>query len=165
MGVRSEAVRLLRFSAVGTLAFCVDLGVFNLLRTDDAGVGPLWAKVVSVVLATTVSWLGSRYWTFRDGRRARAGAEALAFFAVNGVGMLIALACLWVSHYALGLTSALADNVSGTFVGVALGNLFRYAAYRWLVFRPPSPRREVVVAAPPELSRAPQAAGSPVRPR
>jgi putative flippase GtrA len=111
--------------------------------------GPLWAKVLSVTAATTVSWIGSRYWTFRDGRSNSPVKEALGFFAVNAVGMLIALLCLWFSHHLLGLTSAFADNVSGNIVGVLLGNVFRYLMYRHVLYRPPrgtprAPRREVV---------------------
>jgi hypothetical protein len=48
--------------------------------------------------------------------------------------MLIALACLWFSHYALGLTSVLADNISANVVGLALGTLFRFWSYRRWVF-------------------------------
>ncbi len=150
MGVRSEAKRLVNFTAVGTVAFLVDFGIFNLLRAEDSALGPIWAKVVSVTLATTVSWIGSRYWTFRDGRRSAAVPEVVGFFAVNALGMLLALACLWVSHYLLGLRSALADNISGNVVGVILGNVFRYFAYRTVIYRiplrkkPAPPRREVI---------------------
>ena len=149
MGVVKELRRVGKFSAVGTVAFIVDIGVFNLLRLDPVWMGPLWAKVLSVTAATTVSWIGSRYWTFRDGRTNSPVKEALGFFAVNAVGMLIALLCLWFSHHLLGLTSAFADNVSGNIVGVLLGNVFRYLMYRHVLYRPPrgtprAPRREVV---------------------
>ena len=55
-------------------------------------------------------------------------------FLLNGIAMLIALACLWFSHYLLGLTSALADNISANVVGLALGTLFRFWSYRKWVF-------------------------------
>ncbi|MHA7280916.1 hypothetical protein ACX80H_14345 [Arthrobacter sp. MDT2-2] len=41
-----------------------------------------------------------------------------------------------MSHYVLGLTSPLANNISANVVGVLLGNVFRYVAYRFFVFRP-----------------------------
>jgi putative flippase GtrA len=50
--------------------------------------------------------------------------------------MLIGLACLAVSHYVLGLTSPLADNVSSNVVGLALGTTFRFTLYRAWVFHP-----------------------------
>ena len=144
---RAELSRLAKFTAVGALAFLVDLAVFNLvLFTTD--IGPLIPKVVSVAAATTVSWLGSRHWTFRDGRTSRPWREAIGFFAVNAAGLGIAGLCLIISHYVMGLTSPLADNISGNVVGVLLGNVFRYVMYSRVLFRVPgtsSPRREVVV--------------------
>lgn len=145
MRLRSETKRFAKFSAVGTLAFCVDFVVFNLLRLDVVGIGPVWAKIVSVCMATTVSWLGSRYWTFTDGKNASKSKEAAFFFAVNAAGLGIALLCLWVSHYLLGFTSALADNISGNVVGVLLGNIFRYLMYRFVVFRPRAKRERIDV--------------------
>ena len=65
-----------------------------------------------------VNWLGNRYWTFRHRGRTSFHREYLLFFVLNGVGMLIAVACLWFSHYALGLTSAVADNISATTVAL-----------------------------------------------
>ena len=55
---------------------------------------------------------------------------------LNGVGLLISVGCLWFSHYALGFTSLLADNIRANFVGVALGTMFRFWSYRKWVFLP-----------------------------
>lgn len=127
--------RLGSFTAVGTVAFVVDISAFNILASG-IGVGPITSKVISVVLATGVSWLGSHYVTFREfaGRPKR--QEALLFGLTNLAGLGIAAACLAISHYVLGLTSPLANNISANVVGVLLGNVFRYIAYRFFVFRP-----------------------------
>jgi putative flippase GtrA len=127
--------RLGSFTIVGTVAFIVDISVYNILDSRF-GVGPITSKVASVTLATGVSWLGSHYVTFRRfaGRPKR--EEAVLFGLTNLVGLGIAAACLFVSHYVLGLTGPLADNISGNVVGVLLGNVFRYLAYRFFVFRP-----------------------------
>ncbi len=130
--------QLVRFGIVGALGFLTDVGGFNLLRYAG-GEGPLHAypltaKVVSGAAATLVAWLGNRYWTFRHTRRSRAGRELLLFAVVAAVGTLIALLCLWVSHYGLGLRSPLADNVSANVVGFGLATLFRFWAYRNHVF-------------------------------
>jgi putative flippase GtrA len=61
--------------------------------------------------------------------------EGLQFAVVSVGGMLIALGCLWMSHYVLGFTSVLADNVSSNVVGLALGAAFRFWLYRVWVFR------------------------------
>ena len=148
MTLRSEMRRIAKFSAIGTLAFCVDVVVFNVLRLELVGLGPLWAKLMSVTAATTVSWLGSRYWTFRDGRTHSPLKEVIGFFLVNTGGLLIALACLWISHYLLDLTSPLADNISGNVIGTLLGNIFRYYMYRQVIYTvtgtAPPPQREVI---------------------
>jgi putative flippase GtrA len=138
LSVSGALQRLGSFTAVGTVAFIVDISVFNILASGF-GAGPITAKVISVTLATGVSWLGSRYLTFHEfaGRPKR--QEALLFALTNLVGLGIAAACLVVSHYILGFTSPLANNISGNVVGVLLGNVFRYVAYRYFVFRPADP--------------------------
>ena len=50
-------------------------------------------------------------------------------------GMVIALACLGVSHYVMGLTSVLADNVANI-VGLVLGTVFRFWLYKVWVYHP-----------------------------
>ena len=127
-----------KFGIVGLGAFIIDVGLFNLLRFAG-GEGPMYdkvltAKVVSVAVATTFAYFGNRYWTFRHRGRTSFGREYLLFFVLNGVGMLIAVSCLWFSHYALGLTSPLADNISANVVGLALGTMFRFWSYRRWVF-------------------------------
>lgn len=128
---------LARFGSVGAVAYVVDLGLFNLLRFGPGevlGHKPLTAKVISVVVATLVSWLGNRYWTFAAQRTEGRVRELVMFALVNGGGMAIAVGCLWFSHYVLDLTSPLADNIAANVVGVGLGTVFRFFCYKYLVF-------------------------------
>lgn len=134
---------VVKFGVVGAVAYLVDVGLFNLLRYGGEGVledRPLTAKAVSVTVATCVAWAGNRLWTFRHRRTDRPGRELVQFAVINVVGMGIALACLGVSHYLLDLTSPLADNVSANGVGLVLGTLFRFYAYRTYVFTQPPER-------------------------
>ena len=151
-------VELLRFGAVGGAAFVVDVGVYNLLRSTVLPDQPVGAKIASVAVAVLVAWIGNRWWTFSDRRRASAPGELAAFVVTNVVGLLIAAACLLVSHHVLGFTSRLADNVSGNGVGLVLGTAFRYVAYRRFVFARPSARRtgrpSVAAAGDPVLASA-----------
>lgn len=131
---------MVKFGVVGAVALAVDVGVFNALRFVG-GHGPLYdkplsAKVVSVTLATLTAWVGNRYWTFRHRRRTAVHHELALFVVFNVVGMGIALGCLGFSHYVLDLTSPLADNISANGVGLVLGTLFRFWAYRRFVFGP-----------------------------
>ena len=127
-----------KFGIVGLVALVVDVGLFNLLRFAG-GEGPLYdkpltAKVVSVSVATTVAYFGNRYWTFRHRGRTSFHREYLLFFVLNGVGLAISVGCLWFSHYALGFTSPVADNISANVIGLGLGTLFRFWSYRRWVF-------------------------------
>lgn len=134
---------VVKFGLVGALAYVVDVGLFNLLRFGGSGVledKPLTAKVISVSVATCVAWAGNRLWTFRHRRTARPGRELVQFAVINVVGMGIALVCLGISHYVLDLRSPLADNISANGVGLVLGTLFRFYAYRTFVFTEPPQR-------------------------
>lgn len=135
------AAQVAKFGAVGLVGFAVDVTVFNLLRTSVLDphlvhAGPIYAKIVSTVLAILANWIGNRLWTFNANRQSRTLREGIEFFGVSLVGMGIGLACLWLSHYVLGFTSVVADNVSSNLIGLALGAVFRFVLYRYWVFAP-----------------------------
>ena len=133
--VQALAHEVAKFGIVGAVAFVIDVGLFNLLLYAGPLEGkPLTAKVISVAVATTFAYFGNRFWTFRHRGRTNMGREYLLFFVLNGVGLAISVGCLWFSHYALGLTGPLADNISANVVGLALGTLFRFWSYRRWVF-------------------------------
>lgn len=132
----------LKFGAVGAIAFVLDVGLFNLLTTSlwpGTGSPPLdghekIAKITSASVAILWAWLGNRYWTFRHRRQNTPMRELVLFVVMNLGGLLIAVACLAISHDVLGYTSPLADNISGNVIGVGLGTLFRFWTYRRFVF-------------------------------
>ena len=144
--LRSMAHEAARFGVVGALGFLVDVGLFNLLRyAGEPGTleqKPLTAKALSVTAATIVTYFGNRHWTWRDRVRGSRHREAVLFFTFSGLGMLIALACLGVSHYVLGLHSAVADNVSANIVGLVFGMVFRFWSYRTFVFTSAAPEQQ-----------------------
>lgn len=136
-GLRRLAREVVSFGLVGAVAFVVDTGVFNLLRYAGPRLledKPLTAKVIAVSVATLVAWLGHRYVTYHRRRRVAARRELVLFVVMNVIGLVIALACLALSHYVLGFTSPLADNISANGVGLVLSTLFRFVAYRNWVF-------------------------------
>jgi putative flippase GtrA len=129
----------LKFGVIGLIAFFIDLGVFNLLRIGAFGTGhffqsPVGASIVSVTVATLFTWVGNRYWTFRENRRKNYAMELLEFSAVAVVGLIINSGCLWISHYVMGYTSLLADNISKNVIGLGLATAFRFLAYRYWVY-------------------------------
>lgn len=132
-------IQLVQFGAVGGVGYVVNLVVFNLLRSgplnpEHVNGGTMYAGVVASILAIITNWLGNRYWTFSGHRGGGTVREGIEFFAVSLAGTGIGLLCLWVSHYLLGYTSALADNISLNIVGLALGSIFRFVLYRHWVF-------------------------------
>ena len=138
--MRAFVAQFARFGLVGLVGLAVDVGIFNILRAtvlspEALHEGPVIAKVISTSVAIAVNWLGNRYFTFRGRRRTHWLREAVEFAIVSVGGLLIALGCLWVSHYALGFTSLVADNIATNVVGLALGTAFRFTFYRIWVFR------------------------------
>ena len=72
--VLALTTQLAKFGMVGLVGFAVDITVFNLLRATIfapavLASGPIWAKLVSTLLAILANWLGNRYWTFSKDRR------------------------------------------------------------------------------------------------
>lgn len=132
------AQQFAKFGVVGLTAFMIDVGLFNILQyvgnppllADQ----PLLAKVASTAVATVASWLGNRYWTFRNTRRPHPWRELALFVCMCTIGLGLALLCLTISHYVLGFDSALADNIAANVVGLAVGTTFRFWAYRRFVF-------------------------------
>jgi putative flippase GtrA len=148
--MRALITQLVRFGLVGAVGLVIDVGVFNLLRLtvfEPSAVheGPVYAKVISTALAIIANWIGNRYWTFGRERRPQMVREGIDFVLVSLGGMAIGLGCLWVSHYLLGYTSLLADNISTNVIGLALGTAFRFWLYRVWVFSPKHTRPAVAV--------------------
>jgi len=139
--MRALISQFARFGVVGAVGFVIDFGVFNLLRAtvfapELIHEGPLLAKLVSTTIAIVCNWIGNRYWTFREHRGRQLVREGVEFAIVSVGGLLIGLACLFVSRYVLGFDSLLADNIAGNVVGLALGTAFRFALYKTWVFAP-----------------------------
>lgn len=122
-----------KFGVVGAIAFVVDVGGFNLLFHGPLAGRLTTSRIVAGVAATTVAWLGNRLWTFRHRASRPVHHEALLFFLVNGVGLLIGIGWLNLTYNTLGLTSPLWLNVNNVF-GIGLATLFRFWAYRTFVF-------------------------------
>jgi putative flippase GtrA len=123
-----------RFGVVGVIGFIITDGGTNLLQSPLHGW--LKANVIATVAAMVVTYLGSRYWTFRHRERTGMGRETVLFFVLNGVGLGIQLACIGITNYAFGRTDRLAANIA-LLAGICLGTLFRFWSYRkWVWIAP-----------------------------
>lgn len=150
-------LELAKFGTVGAVAAVVDIGGSNLLRFG-VGLGPLTSATISVTAATTVAFLGNRYWTWRQRERSSLAREYFLFFVLNGIGLLIALLCLGFTEYTLKLHDPLAYNLSKNVVGLGLGTAFRFWSYKKWVFLPPG---DPAVDPRTGLPRAPHAGSGP----
>jgi putative flippase GtrA len=134
---------LISFGLIGTVAFVIDVGTFNLLvhshnliggNTPPLASHPVTGKIISSVLATLFAYFGNRNITWRGLSRHSVHREIALFFVFNVIAMGIAGIALAVSRYVLGFDSLIADNLSANVVGVGLGTLFRFWSYRKWVF-------------------------------
>src|SRR3954464_5900632 len=139
--VQAAFHELAKFGTVGALAFVVDVSLFNICLSI-APHKPLTSKITSTVVAATLAFILNRAWSFRHRQRSSVHREYSMFFILNAVGLLIAVSCLGLSHYVLGLHSKLADNISANGFGVALGTLFRFWSYRRFVWVAPAAVQE-----------------------
>ncbi len=123
---------LAKFGVVGLIGAIIDLGGAAYLH-GKLGVGPMVAKGLSITAATVVTYLGSRFWTFRHRVNQALLREGLLFVALNVVGLAIAEIVIAITTYGLDKNSTLAYNAASV-VGTGLGTIFRYFAYKKWVF-------------------------------
>ncbi|WP_067818475.1 GtrA family protein [Nocardia inohanensis] len=133
---------LLKFAIVGATTFVIDIGIFYLLKLTVLDTKPTVARILSGVIAVIASYILNREWTFdkRGGREKH--HEALLFFAVSGVGVLLASLPLYVSSYVFDLRQPnvsftvenVADFVSAFIIGNLLQMAFRFWSMRKWVF-------------------------------
>lgn len=128
--VRKLLAEVTSFGVIGGINFLVDLGIFNVL----IWIGSLKATVVSTVVAATVSYFLNRHWTYRNRPRSALRREYALFFVFNLIGLGIQLGTLGLAHYGLGLDARFELNAAKV-IGIGLGTVFRFFAYRTWVFR------------------------------
>jgi putative flippase GtrA len=123
---------LTKFGIVGAVNTILDFGLANLLHLGF-GWPSLGAKTTSVAVAATSSYFMHRHWTFRHRAHTGLRREYTLFFMLNGIGLLIADACIVVVERGFGQSGALWFNVA-QLAGLALGMVFRFTAYKRFVF-------------------------------
>lgn len=133
---------LIKFAIVGATTFVIDSAIFFTLKLTILEPKPVTAKIIAGIVAVIASYILNREWSFRDRGGREKHHEALLFFGVSGVGVLLSMAPLWISSYVLMLrvpmvslfTENIADFVSAYIVGNLLQMAFRFWAFRRFVF-------------------------------
>jgi putative flippase GtrA len=117
-----------KFGVVGIIGVIITDGGTNLLKSH-ASMSWLEATTVATVVATAFAYVASRYWTFRHRERTNVRRETIMFFVLNGIGLLIQLACVDFVVHVLGEQGKVPANIA-LLVGIALGTIFRWFSYR-----------------------------------
>jgi putative flippase GtrA len=127
-----------KFLVIGGIGFVVTIGGADILHFD-VGLDKYTSITVATVVATVVTFIGNRYWTFAHREGKGASHETVMFFVLNGVGLLIQYACIGLIQDVMGLQGKLWYTVANL-IGTAIGTVFRFWSYRRWVWheQPPS---------------------------
>ncbi|MBF6170603.1 GtrA family protein [Nocardia blacklockiae] len=133
---------LMKFAVVGAVTWFVDTGTVYALKLTVLQDKPLTARAFGVLIATIVSYILNREWSFsaRGGRQRH--HEAALFFAVSALAIVVTLVPQAISLYVFDIrvpqvsaaTQAVANFVTGQILGVLLAMAFRFWALRRYVF-------------------------------
>jgi putative flippase GtrA len=133
---------LLKFAIVGGTTFVIDNGIWYLLKLTVLEDKPVTAKIIAIIVATIVSYVLNREWSFRTRGGRERHHEAALFFLISGIGVGLNSLPLYLSRYALQLeephvsrlVQEVADFTSGSIIGMLLAMFFRFWAFKRWVF-------------------------------
>ncbi|NKQ59340.1 GtrA family protein [Amycolatopsis sp. K13G38] len=133
---------LLKFGVVGTVCFVLTNVVNYTLKLTVLHENPVTALILAVLVATVVSYVLSREWSFRTRGGRERQHEAALFFVISGISVGLNSLPLAVSRYLLELrtpyvgvvTQEIADFVSGMILGTLIAMIFRWWAFKKWVF-------------------------------
>ncbi|WP_433764866.1 GtrA family protein [Prescottella agglutinans] len=137
-----ERAEMVKFLVVGAITFVATVVVFFGLKWTVLADKAVTANVLAVLVATILSYVLNREWSFAErGRRPR-HHEAALYFTVAGIGVAINQIPLGIARYVFDLrvphVSLVVDNVSdfvsGSIIGTLMATAFRWWAMRRFVF-------------------------------
>ncbi|MEV6361504.1 GtrA family protein [Nocardia asteroides] len=130
---------LIKFAIVGATTFVIDSGLFYLLKWTVLAEKPVTAKIISGVVAVIASYILNREWSFKNRGGREKHHEALLFFGVSGIGVILSNIPLWISSYVFDLrqpnVSFLVENVADFISAFVIGNLLQMAFRFWAMRR------------------------------
>lgn len=150
--IRSIALKhreLVKFALVGGTCFVIDTVLFFGIKTVVLPNNPVTAKIIATLVATIVSYVLNREWSFRTRGGRERHHEAALFFLVNGIGIVLNSAPLYVARYLFHLqephvsrlTEEISDFLSAQIIGTLIAMAFRWYGYKKWVFPEENARR------------------------
>ncbi|MEV0946017.1 GtrA family protein [Rhodococcus sp. NPDC049939] len=143
---------LIKFGIVGGTTLIFDLAIFYSLSLTILEQKPVVAKVISGVLATVLSYILNREWSFKHRGGRERHHEALLFFTISGIGVLIAAAPLWIANNVFDIRASQENLTTLVFVDFVLnyiiGNLMQMMFRFWALRRFAFPHENVRVIDP-----------------
>ncbi len=127
--IQSESSIFTRFCLVGGLGFAIDAGFLALL-TISFEMDPFWGRVLSILIALTVTWACHRHFTFHSQDTNRFN-EWGRFTLVNGLGAVFNFAIYSLILIAFSSVKPLFALIIAS--AIALGS--NYLGTRFFVFR------------------------------
>ena len=125
-----------KFGIIGVIGLIITNVGYALLHSN--GVGPVFSTTIATIVATTVAYIGNRYWSFAHRERTSVPREGLIFFVLNGIGLLIQDAAVAFNAYVLGLEHHKLAEFLALNLGIALATIFRFWSYRKFVWAAPA---------------------------
>ena len=149
-----------KFGVVGIVGVFITNGGYALLH-NTFGLGPVTSTTIATIVATAVSYVANRYWSFRHRERTSVAREGVIFFVLNGIGLLIQDAVVAFNFYILSNGNNKAAEFIALNVGIAIATLFRFWSYRKWVWAAPADGAETAASGhQPGPARPPMAARS-----
>ncbi|RJQ68024.1 GtrA family protein [Pseudonocardiaceae bacterium YIM PH 21723] len=133
---------MVKFALVGGTCFLIDLVIWYALQLTVLTYKPTVAKAISVLIATIVSYILNREWSFRTRGGRERQHEAALFFVVSGIGLVLNTLPVYVAYnllelrepYVSNVTEEISKFVAGAIIGTLIAMVFRYWAMKKYVF-------------------------------
>ncbi|ADG77681.1 GtrA family protein OS=Tsukamurella paurometabola (strain ATCC 8368 / DSM / CCUG 35730 / CIP 100753 / JCM 10117 / KCTC 9821 / NBRC 16120 / NCIMB 702349/ NCTC 13040) OX=521096 GN=Tpau_1048 PE=3 SV=1 [Tsukamurella paurometabola] len=140
-GLVMQHHELIKFAIVGATTCVFDLAIFYSLVFTVLDEKPTVAKIFSGVCAVILSYILNREWSFKNRGGRERHHEALLFFVISGIGVLIMAAPIFIANNVFNLratdsktTLIVVDFVLNYIVGNLLQMAFRFWALRRWAF-------------------------------
>ena len=149
-----------KFGIIGVIGLAITNLGYILLHSH--GVGPVTSTTIATIVATTVAYIGNRYWSFKHRERTNIPREGLIFFVLNGIGLLIQDAVVAFNSYVLHLEHHKLAEFIALNTGIAIATVFRFWSYRRFVWADPGDAATAAVAVTPSVPDGPPTVTQPL---